>query len=59
MHLGFLGNNPIDWKKSLPKLKDFNHFQDENLVFSIIRLNFNQLQVQVLVVFMDIALLIQ
>lgn len=36
MQLGYVGNEPSDWLKALPKVRDFNYFQEkENPVFSI------------------------
>lgn len=57
LQLSRLGNNPSYWMKSLSKIKDFNHIsEEENPVFSIIRLNFDRLSVKEQALFMDIAL---
>jgi hypothetical protein len=56
MQLGCLGNNPVEWKKGLSKVRNFNYFCEQNPVFGILRLNFDRLQAQEQTLFMDIAL---
>ncbi|KAG0623537.1 hypothetical protein M758_3G181400 [Ceratodon purpureus] len=58
-HLGYLGRNPLDWVKALPKVKDFNYLQEEqNPVFSILRSSYDRLRPMDQSLFMDLVVYI-
>ena len=57
VQLGYVGNEISDWLKTLPKVRDFNYFDEEdNPVFSILRSSFDRLRLDDQSLFMDVVI---